>query len=118
MYYQNVSRCNANKTHRAIPRGVKCIVQSALKRAEMVSTLLMPGHTLTATMFDFWTVVLTTGTEDEPSGLGNCAAGSASRMCCRCRVTMMLHSERMPSFKKTDLSFGGSKRGKRVAVAA
>ena len=85
----------------------------------MVSILLMPGHTLTATMFDFCTFALTTGTEDEPSsGLGNCAAGSASRIRWRCRVMMMLRRERMPSLRKTDLSFGGSKRGKRVAAAA
>jgi len=33
----------------------------------MVSTVLMPGHTLTETMFDFCTLVLTTGAEGGPS---------------------------------------------------
>jgi hypothetical protein len=98
---------------------VERIVQSALKKVEMVSTLLMPGHTLTATMFNFCALVLTTGTEDEHfSGLGNCAAGSASRMHWRCRVSMMLRRERMPSPRKTDLPFGRSKGGNRVAAAA
>jgi hypothetical protein len=110
----NVSRCNANKTHRAIPRGVERIAQSALERDEVLSTLLMPGNTLTATMFDFCTL----RTEDElSSGLGNCAAGRASKIRWRCRVTMRLRRERIPSLRKTDLSSGGSKRGKRVAAA-
>ena len=65
MYYHNVSCCDANKTHRAIPKGVERIVQSVLKRG-MVSSLLMPSHTLTVTMFDFCILVLTTGKEDEP----------------------------------------------------
>lgn len=49
----------------AILKSVECIVQSVLKR-EMVSTLLMPGYTLTVMMFGFCTLVLTRGTEDEP----------------------------------------------------
>ena len=54
------------------------MIQSALKRAEMVST---PGYTLTATMLDFCTLVLGTWTRDEPSsGLGKCAVGSVSRI--------------------------------------
>jgi len=97
--YQNVSRCNANKTHRAIPKRVERMVKSALKRAEMVSALLMPGHALTASMFEFCTseLVLTTGTEDEPSSdLGVCVAGSACRIRWRCRVKVMLRRERTP----------------------
>jgi len=41
-----ISRRNGNKTRRAISKGVERIVQSALKKAEIVSTLLMPRHTL------------------------------------------------------------------------
>lgn len=44
--------------------------QSALRRGAIVSTLLIPGETLTATIFDFWTFELTTGTALDSSVLG------------------------------------------------
>jgi hypothetical protein len=35
--------------------------QSALSNGAIVSSLLIPGETLTATILDFWTFELTTG---------------------------------------------------------
>ena len=67
-----------------------------------MSTLPIPGLTLTATIFDFCNFELTTGTAWGPSCvLGTCAAeGNASRIRWRCRVKMIVRKERIPSWKK------------------
>lgn len=81
-------------------------VQSALNKGAMVSVLLNPGDTLTATMLDFWTLGLTIGIVlDASSVLGICAVGRASRMRWRCRVRMAVRSERIPSCKNGDLGY-------------
>ena len=54
------------------------IVQAALKRAEMVSTLPMPGRALAAT-----DVFLTTRADGPSFGLDNCTAQSVYRICWR-----------------------------------
>lgn len=73
----------------------------------MVSTLLIPGETLTATILDFWAFGETTGTALDSSVLGTCAVGRASKIRWRWRVKMEVRSDRIPSCKKIDLDFAG-----------
>ena len=72
-----------------------------------MSTLPIPGLTLTATIFDFCSFELTTGTVRDPSWVfGTCAAeGNASRIRWRCRVRMMVRKERIPSWRKIGFGF-------------
>lgn len=58
-----------------------------------VSVLLIPGVTDTATMFDFWPLILAGGTAAE-LGSGGGAEGRASNIRCKCRVKIDVRNER------------------------
>lgn len=93
-------------THKNTPRGeeVPVKVQSAWNNDATVSTLLIPGETVTATMLDFWSLGLTMGTVLVPSVVfGTWAAGRESRMRCRWRVNTLVRRDRIPSERKIDL---------------
>lgn len=95
-------------THMIMPKLLKAwspTAQSAFKSGATVSARLIPGETLTETMFDFWAFELTTGTAVDPSSVfGACAWGNASRIRWRWREKMMDRRDRVPSAGKIEFS--------------
>lgn len=101
--------------------------RSALNSGAIVSDLLIPGDTETATIFDFWLFWLTTGTVLLPSSvLGTWAAeGKASRIRWRCRVNIADWRARCPSGRNIEVDlrdvgfvFGDGDGEKEGAAAA
>ena len=85
--------------HEILPRE-----ESAANSGATTSVRLMPGDTETATMFDRWTLSLTTGIDWELTSVrGTCEPeGSASRTRCRCRISIAVRRARRPSVKSRD----------------
>jgi hypothetical protein len=78
--------------------------QSAFKNGATVSTRLMPGETLTATMLDLWDARGTTGIAFCAEEVGRAGAvGRESRMRWRCRVRTVVRSARAPSRRKSEV---------------
>jgi hypothetical protein len=64
----------------------------------------MPGDTDIDTMFDRWTLSLTTGIDWAFTSVGGTCEleGSASRTRCRCRINIAVRRARRPSVRSSD----------------
>jgi len=91
----------------------------AARSGAIVSVLVIPGETATATTLDFWSLLLTTFTTSLSTFGVLELCGIESRMRCRCRVRMAICSERRPSCKNIEgFSGSGSVVGEKLVTAA
>ena len=85
--------------HETLPRE-----ESAARRGATTSARLMPGDTDIDTMFERWTLSLTTGIDWAFTSVGGTCApeGRASRTRCRCRISIAVRRARRPSVRSSD----------------
>jgi hypothetical protein len=85
--------------HETLPRD-----ESAASRGATTSARLIPGDTDIDTMFERWTLSLTTGIDWAFTSVGGTCAleGRASRTRCRCRINIAERRARRPSVRSSD----------------
>ena len=85
--------------HETLPRD-----ESAASKGATTSARLIPGDTDIDTMFERWTLSLTTGIDWAFTSVGGTCApeGRASRTRCRCRISIAVRRARRPSVRSND----------------